>query len=70
VRRRTVPGLPSATFAFTADVPQLDRWGEPLLFGPDALLVAHTAHERVVVADLQQACDACERLIRNCPGAG
>src|SRR5205823_8482855 len=33
VRLHTVEGLPSAVFPFTTDIPFLDRWGTPLLFG-------------------------------------
>jgi acetylornithine deacetylase len=66
VRLRTVPRMPSATFPFTTDVPLLDRWGEPLLFGPGSFLVAHTDHEHVPVAELEQAVDAYEQLVTSC----
>ena len=45
VRLRTVPGERGEVFPFTTDVPLLDRWGEPLLFGPGSFLVAHTDAE-------------------------
>ncbi|HSD65602.1 MAG TPA: M20/M25/M40 family metallo-hydrolase, partial [Vicinamibacteria bacterium] len=38
VRMRTVPGFETAAFAFTTDVPFLDGWGEPLLFGPGSVV--------------------------------
>ncbi|CAN5482445.1 M20 family metallopeptidase [soil metagenome] len=66
VRLRTVPGLPSATFPFTTDVPLLDRWGEPLLFGPGSFLQAHTDHEHIEIDELACAVDGYERLIRHC----
>jgi acetylornithine deacetylase len=69
VRLRTVPGLPAATFPFTTDVPLLDRWGEPLLFGPGSFLVAHTDDEHVAVAELEQAVDTYERLVSSCLAA-
>ena len=43
VKLHTVPGFPTAAFPFTTDVPFLDRWGAPLLFGPGSILVAHTS---------------------------
>ena len=36
-------------------VPQ--RWGEPLLFGPGSIHVAHTADESVAIAELHAAVD-------------
>jgi acetylornithine deacetylase len=66
VRLRTVPGLPSAAFPFTTDVPLLDRWGEPLLFGPGSFLVAHSDEEHVELRELEAAVDGYERLIRYC----
>jgi acetylornithine deacetylase len=69
MRLRTVPGLPSATFPFTTDVPLLDRWGEPLLFGPGSFLVAHTDDEHVAVRELELAVATYERLIWSCLAA-
>jgi acetylornithine deacetylase len=66
VRLRTVPGLPADTFPFTTDVPLLDRWGEPLLFGPGSFLVAHTDDEHVAVVELEQAVATYERLVASC----
>jgi acetylornithine deacetylase len=53
----TVPGFDVAVFPFTTDIPFLDRWGTPLLFGPGSILVAHTDHEHVPVAELDAAAD-------------
>lgn len=69
VRLRTVPGMPSAAFPFTTDVPLLDRWGEPLLFGPGSFLVAHTDEEHVAIDELAAAVEGYERLIRHCLAA-
>jgi acetylornithine deacetylase len=66
VRLRTVPGMPAVTFPFTTDVPLLDRWGEPLLFGPGSFLAAHTDHEHVPVTELEQAVHAHEQLVTSC----
>ena len=54
---------------YTTDVPYLDRWGTPLLFGPGSILVAHTDHERIAKADLVSATDTYARLVRSLLGA-
>ena len=64
MRMRTVPGFETAVFAFTTDIPFLDRWGEPLLFGPGSILVAHTDGEHVEIAELEAAVRAYERIAR------
>lgn len=64
VRMRTVPGFETAAFAFTTDVPLLDRWGEPLLFGPGSILHAHTDEDHVEIAELEAAALAYERIAR------
>jgi acetylornithine deacetylase len=66
VRLRTVPGFPTAVFPFTTDVPLLNRWGVPLLFGPGSFLVAHTSEEHVAIDELNQAVEAYEQLARAC----
>src|SRR5262249_50073730 len=69
VRLGTVPGMKSAVFPFTTDIPFLARWGTPLLFGPGSFLVAHTAGEHVEVAELVDAVGTYERLARACLGS-
>lgn len=66
VRLHTVPGIPAAVFPFTTDVPLLDRWGTPLLFGPGSILVAHTAEEYLEIAELEAAIDTYAALAREC----
>lgn len=66
VTLHTVPGFPSAAFPFTTDVPFLTRWGAPLLFGPGSILVAHTSHEHLEIAELDKAIDAYEQLAMAC----
>jgi acetylornithine deacetylase len=53
VRLATVPGFETAIFPFTTDIPFLDAWGEPLLFGPGSVHAAHTADEFVSIAELR-----------------
>ena len=55
VQLTTLPGFDSAVFPFTTDIPFLSAWGEPLLFGPGSVLVAHTAEEHVRVDELRAA---------------
>jgi len=55
VRLRIVDGFDAAVFPYTTDIPFLDRWGEPLLFGPGSIHAAHTADESVSIAELQAA---------------
>jgi acetylornithine deacetylase len=51
-------------FAFTTDIPFLDRWGRPLLYGPGSILVAHTEDEHVEVAEMDAAVDGYVRLAK------
>lgn len=66
VKLHTLPGFPTAAFPFTTDVPFLDRWGAPLLFGPGSILVAHTSDEHLEIAELDRAVDAYEQLAKAC----
>jgi acetylornithine deacetylase len=66
IRMHTVEDFETAVFPFTTDVPFLDRWGTPLLFGPGSFLVAHTDVEFVALDELHSAVDAFERLARAC----
>jgi acetylornithine deacetylase len=66
VRLHTVPGVPTAVFPFTTDVPLLDRWGTPLLYGPGSFLVAHTAEEHLAIAELERAIDGYQTLAAAC----
>ena len=50
-----MPGFDTAVFPYTTDIPFLQRWGEPLLFGPGSIHVAHTADECVSIAELDAA---------------
>lgn len=70
VRLKTWPDSPvdTAVFPFTTDIPLLDRWGLPLLFGPGSFLVAHTAEEHVEIDELEQAVSRYVDLARRCLG--
>jgi acetylornithine deacetylase len=66
VRLHTVPGVPTAVFPFTTDVPLLDRWGTPLLYGPGSFLLAHSAEEHLAIAELEQAIAGYQTLAAAC----
>jgi acetylornithine deacetylase len=55
VRMATVPGYDAVVFPYTTDIPFLTAWGEPLLFGPGSIHVAHTAEEYISIPELQSA---------------
>lgn len=57
VKMATVPGFAEAVFPYTTDIPFLTGWGEPLLFGPGSIHVAHTAEEHVSIDELHAAAD-------------
>ena len=63
-RFHTIPGFETAPVAYTSDIPLLDRWGTPLLFGPGSITVAHTPDEYVEVGELRAAVDAYARMAR------
>ena len=57
VRLHTLPGMPTESFPFTTDIPLLNRWGAPLLFGPGSFLVAHTDDEHLSIAEFAASVD-------------
>ncbi len=63
-RFHTLDGFETAPVAYTSDIPLLDRWGTPLLFGPGSITVAHTPDEYVDVGELRAAVDAYARMAR------
>jgi acetylornithine deacetylase len=68
VRLKTLDGFKTASFPFTTDIPFLDRWGEPLLFGPSSILNAHTADEHVEIEELHRAVDSYVDIARKLLG--
>jgi acetylornithine deacetylase len=61
---RTVPGIPTMTASFTTDIPKLTNWGEPVLFGPGSILVAHTDKEFISKRELLEAVDTYQKIAR------
>jgi acetylornithine deacetylase len=64
VRLTRVAGFETAVFPYTTDIPFLDRWGQPLLFGPGSIHTAHTADEFVELAELQRAVEGYVAIAR------
>jgi acetylornithine deacetylase len=64
VRMITLDGFESAVFPYTTDIPFLNRWGQPLLFGPGSIHAAHTADESIAIAELEAAVDGNVRIVR------
>jgi len=60
----TVPGFETGPVAYTSDIPLLSSWGEPFLFGPGSIHVAHTPDEYIDVEELRASVDAYERLAK------
>ena len=69
VRLHTIPGMPAAVFPYTTDIPLLDKWGTPILFGPGSILVAHTDREHLKLDELDAAVDGYAKLLRACLSA-
>ncbi len=60
-----IPGFDVEPVAYTSDIPLLDRWGTPLLFGPGSIHVAHTPIEYVDVAELEASVGAYMHIVRS-----
>ena len=59
-----VEGLPTTVVAFTTDIPAFEgAWGQPLLFGPGTIHVAHTLEERVPKQQLLDAVEIYQKLV-------
>src|SRR2546430_6391275 len=63
-RFATVPGFETGPVAYTSDIPLLSNWGEPLLFGPGSIHVAHTPDEYIEVEELRTSVDIYEKLAK------
>jgi acetylornithine deacetylase len=60
----TVPGFVSEPVAYTSDIPLLERWGTPMLFGPGSIHVAHTSGEYIDVQELRASVVTYVQLVR------
>jgi acetylornithine deacetylase len=65
VRLGAVEGIPTTVVAFTTDIPAFHGvWGEPFLIGPGTIHVAHTLEERVPKAQLTQAVELYQHIVK------
>ena len=64
VKLRTFADLPTFTAAYTTDIPALSKWGEPILFGPGSIHVAHTDGEYIEKRQQLAAVDIYVRMVR------
>ncbi len=63
-----IPGFETCVVRFGSDVPHLKSIGTPILLGPGSILVAHTAHEQISVAELEQSVQIYEKLCQQLLG--
>jgi acetylornithine deacetylase len=68
VRMTTVPNFESAVFPYTTDIPFLTAWGQPLLFGPGSIHVAHTSDEFIEIDELRSAVNGYVTIARELLG--
>ena len=60
----TIPGIETASFPFTTDIPLLTAWGTPLLYGPGSFLVAHTDEEHLSLAEFDASIEGYVSIVR------
>jgi len=69
IRLTAVEGLPTVVVAYTTDIPAFEgNWGQPLLFGPGSIHVAHTLDERVPKQQILDAVEIYQRMVRQLIG--
>jgi acetylornithine deacetylase len=65
LRLGAVDGIPTTVVAYTTDIPAFGgTWGEPFLIGPGTIHVAHTLEERVPKAQLLEAVEIYQKMVR------
>ncbi len=65
VRLGALEGIPTTVVAYTTDIPAFaGTWGQPFLIGPGTIHVAHTLEERVSKAQLLEAVEIYQRMVR------
>lgn len=63
-RLATVAGHPTSVVAYATDIPAMPAWGQPYLFGPGSIHVAHRDDEHVEIAELERAATTYASLVR------
>ena len=65
IHLRKIAGLETSVVAFTTDIPAFNgTWGEPLLYGPGSIHVAHTSEERIAKKEILQAIETYQIIVR------
>ncbi len=65
MRFQSLDGFPTSIVAYTTDIPVLaPAWGEPFLFGPGSIHVAHTTGEKIDKRELLESVDAYARMTK------
>ena len=70
IKLRTFNDLPTFVAAYTTDIPALSNWGQPILFGPGSIHVAHTDGEYVEKKQLSEAVELYYGLTKKLLSAG
>jgi acetylornithine deacetylase len=62
----SLDGLETTVVAYTTDIPAFgNTWGQPFLFGPGTIHVAHTLEERVPKRQLLDAVEIYQRMVQD-----
>jgi acetylornithine deacetylase len=65
----SLDGFPTSVVAFTTDIPVLvPAWGQPFLFGPGSIHVAHTTQEKISKQELLAAVETYAQMTRTLLG--
>lgn len=65
VHMRAIKGFETAVVSYTTDIPAFDgAWGEPLLYGPGSIHVAHTSEERIAKQEITDAVQAYQNMVK------
>lgn len=65
LRLGSIDGFETTVVAYTTDIPAFGgQWGQPFLIGPGSIHVAHTLHERVPKAQLLEAVELYQQMVR------
>jgi acetylornithine deacetylase len=66
LRLGSLDGFETTVVAYTTDIPAFgNNWGQPFLFGPGTIHVAHTLEERVPKRQLLEAVELYQRMVQD-----
>jgi acetylornithine deacetylase len=66
LRLGSLGGMETTVVAYTTDIPSFGTaWGQPFLFGPGSITVAHTLEERVPKRQLLDAVEIYQRMVQD-----